>query len=229
MARRKVNMTRLHITRTVTQMVLQKGYSTTTFRDMAQALDTRVGLVNFYFPNKDDLLALIVDRLCKFQWKMIEKEAGEGISSVLAICLELMSMAAAAEEDAIAKDIFVSSYQSTLCLEIIQENDFRRAVEVFGPYNPDWSEEDFRAAETMVSGIEYALLNSNSKSASLEKRIPNALDTILSIYNVPEEIRKANIEKVVEMDYRAIGKRIFKEFAEFSESEDRHELEKVLG
>lgn len=157
----------------------------------------------------------------------MEEEAYDGISSLLVLCLELMSMAAAAEEEETAKDIFVSSYQSTLCIEIIQENDFRRAKEVFGQFNPNWTDEDFRSAETIVSGIELATLNTNSKSASLEKRISMALDTILSIYNVPEDIRKIKIEKVMQMDYRAIGKRNFKEFQEFIESENRHKFEKL--
>ncbi len=39
----------------------------------------------------------------------------------------------------------------------------------------------------------------------------------MTIYSVPEEIRKIKIEKVLSMDYRSIGKRIFKEFKEYVE------------
>jgi hypothetical protein len=228
MARKRINVTKMQIICQATQTIILNGYTNTTLRTIAKELDIRIGLIAFYYPTKEHLLALIVDKLCDFQWKMMEKEADEGISSVLAICLELMCMASAAEGDDIAKDVFVSAYQSPLCLEIIQENDYHRAKAVFSKYNPWWTDDDYRAAETVVSGIEYTILNSNSKSASLEKRISTALDTILKLYNVPEEIRKSKIEKVLHMDYVNIGKRIFKEFQDFIESENRSELKKLL-
>lgn len=229
MAKRiRANITKMQIVRKATEMMLQKGYSNTTFRAIAKELDMNPGLVTFYFPTKEHLLALLIDKLCSFQWKLMEEEAGEGISSVLAICLELMSMAAAAEENETAKDFFVSAYQSTLCLEIIQENDTQRSKAVFAKYCPGWTDEDYKGAETLVSGIEYATLNTNSNSAELETRISVALHTILSIYNVPDEVIQTKINKVLEKDYRSIGRRIFKEFKEFIEDENRHEFEKLL-
>ena len=39
----------------------------------------------------------------------------------------------------------------------------------------------------------------------------------MTIYNVPEEIRKIKIDKVLAMNYRSIGKRIFNEFKEYVE------------
>ncbi len=40
------------------------------------------------------------------------------------------------------------------------------------------------------------------------------------IIPVPEEIRRIKIDKVLAMDYRTIGKRIFKEFKEYVEEEN---------
>ena len=218
----------MQIVRKATEMIIEKGYSNTTFRGIAKELDMNSGLITFYFPSKDHLLALLVEKLCDFQRKLIAEEIDEGISSVLAICLELMTMAAAAEEEEIAKDFFVSSYQSNMCLEIIQKNDCERAKEVFGSFNPGWSENNFKEAETLVSGIEYATLNTNANSAPLETRIAGALNAILSIYNVPAETRAIKIEKVLNMDYRRLGRRIFREFQEFIESENRSDFEKLL-
>jgi hypothetical protein len=39
----------------------------------------------------------------------------------------------------------------------------------------------------------------------------------MTIYNVPEDIRRIKIDKVLAMDYLSIGKRIFKEFKEYVE------------
>lgn len=215
----KKENTKDKIIRVSTRMFLKHGYSSTTVQMVCTKLGISKGNFTFYFHSKEDVLAELVSMLCNFQWKMFEDEADEGISSVLAICLELMTMASACENSEIAKDFFVSAYQSPKCLEIIQKNDVERAKTVFAPYCSGWSNEQFKGAEILVSGIEYSTLNSIDKTVSLETRITGALNAILTIYNVPEEIRRIKIEKVLAMDYRSIGKRIFNEFKEYVEKE----------
>lgn len=95
--RRKVNTTKLEIIRVATNMFIEKGYSSTTFKMIADELDISTGHIVFYFPSKDALLAELVEMMCNFQWKLMKDEADDGISSLLAVCLELMSMAAAIE------------------------------------------------------------------------------------------------------------------------------------
>lgn len=224
----KKESTKDKIIRVATLMFLENGYSATTVQMVSSELGISKGNFTFYFHSKEDVLAELVEMLCKFQWKLMEHEAGEGMSSLLSICLELMSMAAACEEDEIAKDFFISAYQSPKCLEIIHNNDTARAKEVFAEYSPDWTDEQFKEAEILVSGIEYATLNAIDKSVSLETRISGALNAIMTIYNVPEEIRKIKIEKVQAMDYRAVGRRIFKEFKEYVEMTNEQALEEPL-
>ncbi len=213
----KKEKTKDKIIRVSTRMFLEHGYSSTSVQMICSELKISKGNFTFYFPSKEDVLALLTDWLCKYQWEMIEEEANDGISSLLAICLELMAMAAACEESEAAKDFLISSYQNPKCLEIIHNNDTARAKEVFAQYCPDWTDEQFREAEILVAGIEHATLNAIDKSVSLETRISGALNTIMTIYNVPEELRKIKIDKVLAMDYRSIGKRIFKEFKEYVE------------
>ena len=209
--------TKNKILRVSTTMFLEVGYSKTSPQMIAKELKVSTGNLTYYYPTKEHLLAVLTDLLCKYQWKMIKEEADDGISSLLALCFELMTMAAACEESEVAKDFFVSTYQSPKCLEIIHNNDTARAKEVFAEYCPDWTDEQFREAEILVAGIEHATLNAIDKTVPLETRISGALNTIMTIYNVPEEIRKIKIDKVLAMDYHSIGKRIFNEFKEYVE------------
>lgn len=50
-----------------------------------------------------------------------------------------------------------------------------------------------------------------------DTRITGALNQIMMIYNVPEEMRKVKIGKVLATNYRSIGSRILKEFIEYVE------------
>ena len=216
----KKETTKDKIIRVSTRMFLDYGYSASSVKMVCDELGISKGNYTFYFHSKDDILAVLTDLLCKYQWKMIKEEADDGISSLLALCFELMTMAAACEESEVAKDFFISTYQSPKCLEIIHNNDTARAKEVFAEYCPDWTDEQFREAEILVAGIEHATLNAIDKTVPLETRISGALNTIMTIYNVPEEIRNIKIDKVLAMDYCSIGKRIFNEFKEYVEKEN---------
>lgn len=221
-------LTRLEIVQVATEHFLENGYSNTTIKAICNELDMSPGNVTFYFPSKEHLLAELVDMLCDFQWKLMEEEANDGYSSIMAICLELTAMATMCENDEIAKDFYLSAYSSPMCLEIIRKNDARRAKEVFGQYKPDWTQENFMEAEILVSGIEYATLMTTGDEVSLETRISGALGSILGIFGIPEDVRETKLKKVFALDYKNIGKKVLKEFKEYVAQTNEQALKDLL-
>ena len=133
----------------------------------------------------------------------------------MAICLELTAMAGACEDDKVIKDFFISSYTSPMCLAVIRKNDAKRAKEVFKDYRPDWTDEQFAAAEILASGVEYATLMTAGDPVPFEMRITGAIHNILGIYGVPEAVRNTKLKKVFAMNYRNIGKRVLADFKEY--------------
>lgn len=217
------SLTKLEIIRVAARKFLDEGYSTTSVKSICNELGISTGNLTFYYPTKEHMLAALVELLCAFQRKLIGEETKEGISSVLAVCLELATMVSGSEKNETIRDFFLSTYRSPVTLSIIRENDTRRSKEVFASYCGDWDDDRFAEAEVVVSGIEYAALTP-SEDVSAEHRIPAALNSILSIYGVPEELRKAKIDKVLSMDYEALGDRILSEFRVFVDQTYDHEL-----
>ena len=224
---RRVKSTRLEIIQCATRLFLERGYNATAPKKIAEDMDIGTGNLTYYFPTKEHLLAELVDMLCDFQWKMMEEEADEGLSSIMALCLELTTMAAACELDGAVKDFFLAAYTSPMCLGIIRKNDAARAKAVFREYCPGWTDEQFAEAELLVSGIEYATLMSAGEPVALEKRIAGAIDNILRIYNVPAEVRGKKIRRVLEMDYRGLSARVLGNFKEFVAQTSEHALEEL--
>lgn len=224
----KSALTKLEIIQVASKMFLEKGYSNTSIKMVCDELDMSPGNVTFYFRTKEHLLAELVDMLCNFQRKMIEKEVDDGFSSVMAICLELASMAVMCEEDEHAKDFYFSAYSSPLCLEIIRNNDAERSKEVFKDYCPEWVEEQFLEAEVLVSGVEYATLMTVGDALSLETRIAGALNNILGIYKVPEELRRVKIDRVLAMDFRKLGRHVLRDFKKYVEQANEQALIDLL-
>lgn len=206
-------------------MFLERGYSKVTQKAISDELGISTGNFNFHFPKKEDLLAVLVEELCEFQWHLMEEEAQDGLNSILVYCLELTSMVSASEQDEKAKDFFLSAYTLPTTLNIIRKNDCEKMKKIFYPYCESWREDRFKEAEDIVSGIEYAALMTTETSSPLEVRIELALSTIMRLYNVPEELIQTKIKKVLSRDYRTTGLRILQEFKEYINSKNQKALE----
>lgn len=228
MARRRVNTTKLEIVQTATKMFLEKGYTATSIKTIADALDMSTGHLTFYFPTKEHLLAELVDMLCNFQWMQVRQYVDEGESLLMAICLELTAMAAICEDNEVAKDCYLAAYTHPMTLEIIRKNDAQRAKLVFGEYCCDWTQTQYTEAETLISGIEYATLMTTKESAPIDVRIAGALNNIMLVYQVPEDIRKNKIRRVLDMEYTAIGRRMLEDFMAYIEETNEHAFEELL-
>lgn len=229
MARRKAITTKLEIIQCAAKHFFENGYTATSPRVICDELELSTGNLTYYFPTKEDLLAVFVEMLCSYQRVMMEIEAAEGVSSLLSICLEQAIMAAMCEEDPVAKEFYLAAYQSPKCLEIIRRSDTARAKEVFKEYCPGWDDVRFVEAETIVSGIEYATMMTTGDSAPLEKRIEAAVDSVLAAYNVPEDIRKTKIAKTLSMDYRKVSRLVLKRFKKFIDETNEKALDELLG
>lgn len=197
------------------RMFVEEGYSQSSINRLAKTLELSPGHITFYFPTKEHLLAVLVDEMFDYQRLMMEQEAREGKSSLLAYCLELTAIAAVCEESEIARDFYASAYASALTLARIRQNDAEKTRGIFVPFHPDWTEEQWLATENIVSGIEYATIMTRECDTPLKVQIEKTLDTILYLFGVPEETRKRKIEKVLGTDYRSLGHSLLLGFPEY--------------
>lgn len=228
MARKRINMTRYEIIQTATTLFLERGYSHTTPKLISEELDISTGNLTYYFPAKEHLLSVLVEMLCNFQRQTMQNIVQEGKTSLLAACLELAAMCVMCEESEIAKDLFVSAYSSPICLDIIRKNDARRARQIYKEFCPDWTDSQYIEAEILVSGIEYATLMTTNDSVPVQQRITGALDSVMKIYNIPEDIRLQNIHKILSTDYLALGAQVLEQFKQFVKNTNEHAFEALL-
>ncbi len=204
------------IVQIASRLYLEKGFEDTSNKEICDILQISPGNLTFHFPQREHVLTEFVKELCDFQWRMIEVLEQEDKSPLLALCIEIATMAAAAEEDEAIRDIYISSYTYQMPLAVIRENDTRKTQRIFSEFNPDWTDEQFRVMETLYSGIEYAIFSSaGHDDLSLDMRVACGLDAALRLYNVPEDLRNQKIEKIIAMDYRSLGKRILSDFKDY--------------
>ncbi|MBQ3000424.1 MAG: helix-turn-helix transcriptional regulator [Oscillospiraceae bacterium] len=197
------------------RMFIEEGYTKSSINRLSKNLEMSPGHITFYFPTKEHLLAVLVEEMIAYQRITMEQETQEGTSSLLAYCLELTAIAAVCEESEIARDFYASAYGTALTLDRIRANDAEKTRSIFIPFHPEWTEEQWVAIENIVSGIEYGTIMTREEKTPLEVQIELTLNTILYLFGVPEDIRRAKIEKVLAMDYRALGHKLLLGFPEY--------------
>lgn len=221
---RKRPNTRLEIIQLGAKLFIEEGYARTTMKRISTALDLSPGNITFYFPTKEHLLAVLVNELFDFQDLLMQRATEETGKSLLAYCLELTTITAACEQNDVVREFYQTAYALESTLSLIRENDTKKTMAIFADYCPDWNEERWIATENIVSGIEYATIMTRESQTPLAVQIERALDTIMTIYQVPEETRKSKIQKVLAMDYRAMGKRILAQFRTYIEKVNEENL-----
>ncbi|MBQ2894088.1 MAG: TetR/AcrR family transcriptional regulator [Clostridia bacterium] len=213
--------TRIEIIRYACKLIIEEGFSKTSASRIAKELNLSPGNITFYFPSKEHLLAVLVEELCAFQHQLMVKETNEGYSSLLAYCLEIMSIATICAQNDVARELYIASYTHQSTLQIIREHDLNKTKQVFGEFCPNWSESKWREMENLVSGIEYGTIMTRETDTPLELQIESTLDAIMTLYNVPSDLRRQKIDKVLAMDYRKISNSILQQFKHYVE--DTHE------
>ena len=163
-----------------------------------------------------------------YQWKEMENAADEGKSSLLAYCLELTTLVSITEEYPEMDDFVAAAYSHPMTLDLIRANDVEKIKQVFSEYTEGWSEEQYTEMEAIVSGIEYATIMKTEHSASVERRLEGALNSIMLLLGVPEEIRRKKIEKVFEMDYLSIGRKVYADFKSYVTETNENALDEIL-
>lgn len=225
---KKVNATKKEIIQIATRLFLERGFTDTSVKLISDTLDISTGNLTFHYPTKEDMLAVLVEMLCDFQWNTMEASLNEGSSQLMPLCLELAAMAAICEENSVARDFYISAYTHSQTLDIIRVNDQKKAQRLFASYRSGWTDGDYAGAETLVSGIEYSTLMNTAASPALPTRISSALKAILSIYGVPPEESDECIRNVLQLDYQNIGRQILQEFKSFVHNITNEQLDQYL-
>jgi AcrR family transcriptional regulator len=225
---RKPTPTRAVIIKAASELFFEHGFSKTTSTALCQRADISSGNLTFYFPTKEHILAVLVKMMCDYQWQEMEKAANEGKSSLLAYCLELTTLVAISEEFPEMQDFVVAAYTHPMTLDLIRANDAEKIKQVFAEYTAGWSEEAITETEALISGIEYATVMKTEHSASVARRLEGALDAIMRLLGVPEDLRQRSIARVLAMDYLSIGRKVYRDFCHYVTETNEHALEEIL-
>lgn len=221
-------LTQIEIIQVASELFFKIGYTQTSPIMIAKELNISTGNITYYFKTKEHLLLEVVERLCDFQSKLLGIESDMGIGTIESICLEFMTVASACASNEIARDFFISTYQSEICRDYLRNNHVERAKTIFKNECCNWTHDQFVEAEVLIMGIIYGIIASRNDNLQLKTKIRGALNLMLSLYSIDDEIKEKEINKVLSMDCTAIGKKVLSEFVNFVNEANEESLDSLI-
>jgi len=195
------------------KLYLEKGYSTTTIKHIADEANLQTGNVTYYFRTKEDILYLLIEELMEFHSAIIEKVHEETQDTLFAYAAEIAMQIALCNENEVARDLYTSAYTIDGVLALIKDWGYKKNMALFKDQLPDWTEQDFRNLEKFTSYIELAAIKAEcERGFALEDKISLTLRSLLSLYEVPKEKQNEVIEKILASDYKKYAQDTFKQF-----------------
>lgn len=221
--------TKIEIIQVGTRMFVERGFTETSVQAISEELGISKGNFTFHFPTKEHLLLELTKYLAKFHTREINIAKSEGLNNLLAYCWEVTAQIAMCEDHPQAKDFYLAIYSYPSTLAYVKEWAAEKNIRLLAETLPDWTFERFRLVENVASRIEMsALTDACTDTYPLEDKIILTLDSLLKLYEIPKEDRQTAIAQILKIDYRNIGKKIFKEFVAYVERLNQQALDDAL-
>ncbi len=210
-------------------MFVEKGFTATSVQAISEELGISKGNFTFHFPTKEHLLLELTKYLVKFHTREVNIAKSEGLNNLLAYCWEITAQIAMCEDHPQARDFYLAIYSYPSTLAYVKKWAIDKNIRLLSDILPDWTPERFKLVENVASRIEMsALTDACTDTYLLEDKIILTLDSLLKLYEIPKEDRQTAIAQIMEIDYRNIGKKIFKEFVAYVERLNQQALDDAL-
>lgn len=189
---------------------LQKGYSDTSIRELADA--TEVSPATFYqsFGDKEGLLYELVKYVLHRQFEVaseLVKDFPE--DKILYYAAETTLQLYLTETGENIRDLYATAYSSKKTTELIQSTLTEKLEYVFREQLPEYERKDFYKKEIASGGIMRGFMTIPCDMwFTMDQKIEAFLENTFLLYHVPEEKIRQAIEFVSRFDYPTIAKNL---------------------
>lgn len=190
------------------RLFLEKGYKRSTLAEIIEKADVSYSTFQNIFRAKDGVLTELVEFMFSNQFAMARGEAGAKLPPVYVYAVETAIQMTLTELNENLREIYVESYTHSEVSDFIFRATARELYRIFGPYQPELTEEDFYALELGSAGLMRGyMVRPCDGTLTLEKKLRMFLTLSLRGYKVPEEVQQ--IMRFVEgLDIRTVAEQV---------------------
>ena len=210
MARRSVQMEKVREKTlfAAAELFLEKGYTETTTRGIAQKAGIDVSSMNRAFGCKENILCELVSYVLNGQFETISVIL-KGVTDdrILFYATETTMQLYMAESDESIRNLYLAAYSMPHSIDIIHQTITEKLEWIFKAHLPHLITRDFYELEIASGGIMRSFMaRPCDMYFTIDRKVKRFLETSFRIYQVPDAKIQEAIEFVQQVDFPAIAK-----------------------
>ena len=205
-------LTKKRILQSCVKLFLENGYHQTTMQQILKDAQVSASSFQNLFQSKDGVLLELVDFMFENQFSMARHVAGEALPTVYVYAAETALQITLTELNENLRQIYLEVYTQERPLAYIQRATAKELYRIFGPYQPELTEQDFVELEYGTSGLMRGYMASPcTADFPLERKLEKFLTLALRGYRVPEEELQKVLAFLRGQDIRGVAQKVMEE------------------
>ena len=164
------------------------------------------------FHSKDGVLMELVKFMFENQFGVARNVAGVALPPVYVYAVETALQITLTELNENLRQIYLEAYTQEHLLDYIQRATAQELYRIFGPYQPELTEQDFYELELGSAGLMRGYMaNPCTADFPLERKLNKFLTLALRGYKVPEDELQKILSFVAGLDMRSIAQSVMED------------------
>ena len=194
------------------RLFLENGYHQTTMLQILKEAQVSSSSFQNLFHSKDGDLLELVKFMFENQFGIARNVAGAALPPVYVYAAETALQITLTELNENLREIYLEAYTQERLLNYIQQSTAKELHRIFGPYQPELTEQDFYQLEFGSAGLMRGYMaNPCTEDFSLEKKLNSFVTMALRGYKVPEEELQQVLAFISGLDMRSIAQNVMEE------------------
>ena len=204
--------TEKRILHTCVRLFLENGYRQTTMLQILKEAQVSSSSFQNIFHSKDGVLMELVKFMFENQFGIARNTAGAAFPPVYVYAVETALQITLTELNENLRQIYLEAYTQEHLLDYIQRATAQELYRIFGPYQPELTEQDFYELELGSAGLMRGYMaNPCTADFPLERKLNKFLTLALRGYKVPEDELQKILSFVAGLDMRGIAQNVMEE------------------
>lgn len=194
------------------RLFLENGYHQTTMLQILKEAQVSSSSFQNLFHSKDGVLLELVKFMFENQFGIARNVAGAALPPVYVYAAETALQITLTELNENLREIYLEAYTQERLLNYIQQSTAKELHRIFGPYQPELTEQDFYQLEFGSAGLMRGYMaNPCTENFPLEKKLNSFVTMALRGYKVPEEELQQVLAFISGLDMRSIAQNVMEE------------------
>ena len=204
--------TKKRILQACVRLFLENGYHQTTMLQILREAKVSSSSFQNLFHSKDGVLMELVEFMFENQFGIARNVAGEAFPPVYVYAAETALQITLTELNENLRQIYLEAYTQEHLLDYIQRATAKELYRIFGPYQPELTEQDFYELDFGTAGLMRGYMaNPCTADFTLERKLNKFVTLALRGYKVPEEELQKVLVFLAGLDMRGIAQKVMEE------------------